>query len=537
MSTLLERLRGQNDSLRAPLGADARAGVDISLEPEFEAIKNEIDSLSNLSGKAPDWRAVRSGAGELLGARTKDLRLAAWRALAQLQLDGWSGLADGVVVLHDLASDFWDEAYPPAKRARGRASLFTWLGDQAKPALETLAVTRDDAEQVRLVESLVAALDTLFEQKCGSAYSGIGPLRSTLREKLREIPEEEPSAATAPDPAASSEPTGEAAAGGATVGLPPLGALSFAVPAAPRAVANMGEAITAVRGQGDALLQLASSLRRADPAHGFPYRLARAAAWLAVDATPKAQGDRSSLEAPPAGTRTRLAQLRADEEWAELLALTEATFPRHPLWLDLQRFAVTALERHGGLFVAAREAVGRETVALVSRLPRLLELEFADGSRLCDDETRTWLDAESRRHEIALGPAERTHLEDRAEVRLRFARANELAAGGDVAAAIGVAYELAERAPDARSRFLQRLALVRLAIKHGAHTIGSSVMEHLVNEADERRLDTWEPRLAAQLYVCQLDACQARGEDPDRGVVDKLCRIDPASALRFLPSP
>lgn len=538
MSTLLEKLRSQTALLRAPLEGESRAGPDVSLEPEFEAVKGEIDRLSNLSGKAPDWRSVRNGASELLSKRTKDLRLATWRALAQLQLDGWPGLADGVVVVRDLAADFWDDAYPSAKRARGRASLFTWLADQAKVALTALPVTRDDAEQVRLVEALFAELDVLFDAKLGSAYSGIGPLRSTLREKLREIPEEEIAAgAEGPAPTTGDAPVATAASGEGGAGLPALGAIALSAPTAPRAVANMTEAIAAVRAQGDALVQLAASLRRSDPAHGFPYRLSRACAWLAIDASPKAQGDRTTLESPPAGTRTRLVQLRADEEWGELLALAESTFGRHPLWLDLQRFAATALERQGGLFVAARDAIGRESVGLVARLPRLLELEFADGSRLCDEDTRTWLDAEARRHEIALGPADRTHLEDRADVRRRFQRANELAAAGEVAAALGVAYELAERAPDARTRFLQRIAMVRLAVKHGAHAIGTSVMEQLVNESDERRLEAWEPRLAAQLYVCQLEACQARGDEPDRSVIDKLCRIDPASALRFLGSP
>jgi type VI secretion system protein VasJ len=535
VSTLVEKVRSQTAALRAPVEGDSKVGADLSLEPEFEAIKNEIDRLSNLSGKAPDWRLVRTAASELLGGRTKDLRLGAWRTLAQLQLDGWVGLTDGVVVLRDVAVDFWDDCYPSAKRARGRASLFSWLADQAKLTLDTLTVTGDDAEHVRLADALFTELDTLFGEKLGSAYSGIGPLRSTLREKLREIPEE--SAPTA-EPTSTGEPAeaGEAntSAGPAIAGL---SAIALAAPAAPRAVANMNEAIAAVRAQGDALVQLAASLRRADPAHAFPYRLSRAAAWLAVDVAPKAQADRTKVEGPPAGTRARLVQLRTDEEWAELLTLVESTFVRHPLWLDLQRFAATALEQHGGLFVGAREALGRETVALVARLPRLLDLEFADGSRLCDDETRAWLDAEARRHELALAPADRTHLEDRADVRQRFQRANELAAAGEIGPAIGVAYELAERAPDARTKFLQRIALVRLAVKHGAHTIGSSVMELLVNEADERRLDAWEPKLAAQLYVCQLEACQARGEDPDRGIVDKLCRIDPASALRFLPSP
>jgi type VI secretion system protein VasJ len=535
VSSLLETLRVRTAPLRAPIAGDAKVGADISLEPDFEVVKSEIDCLSNLSGKAPDWRTIRKISTELLSTRTKDLRLAAWRALAQQQLDGWSGLADGVVVLHDIASDYWDDSFPPVKRARGRASLFTWLGDQLKTVVVTMQVTGEDSEHVRLVESMFASLDASFEEKLAGAYAGIGPLRSALREKLREIPEEAAPTEGAVEPEggareASAGTTPGEAGGGA-------GSISIASTAAPRTVANMTEAIAAVKTQGASLVQLAGNLRRSDPAHAFPYRLARAAAWLAIDSTPKSQGDRTTLEAPPAGTRARLLQLRGDEEWADLLALTESSFPRYTLWLDLQRFAAIALERHGGLFVGAANAIGRESVALIARLPRLLELEFADGSRLCDEETRAWLDAEARRHDVALGPADRTHLDDRADIQMRFQRANELAAAGDIPAAVGVAYEIAERAPDARTRFLQRIALVRLTVKHGAHAIGTSVLEHLVNEADERRLDAWEPRLAAQLYICQLDAARARGEDPDRGIVDKLCRIDPASALRYLTTP
>ena len=50
----------QRRSARRSAG-DSPAGADLSLEPEFEKIKGELDKLSSLEGGEVDWRARRRG--------------------------------------------------------------------------------------------------------------------------------------------------------------------------------------------------------------------------------------------------------------------------------------------------------------------------------------------------------------------------------------------------------------------------------------------------------------------------------------------
>ncbi len=112
MSELLDSIVQQTAPLCAPIPGASPAGADLALEPEFEAIKAEIDKLSSLSGGSPDWRQVIRGSEELLSTRTKDLRLAFWLAAAETTRSGWAGFARALVVCRALVNDYWGAMYP-----------------------------------------------------------------------------------------------------------------------------------------------------------------------------------------------------------------------------------------------------------------------------------------------------------------------------------------------------------------------------------------------------------------------------------------
>lgn len=99
-------------STEDPCGADC--GYDplyVQLETLAVGEPERTMGDSVVEGKDPDWRAVRKNCLELW-KKTRDLRVAAYLALAGLALEGFKGFADGVALLRSLVSERWEGVWP-----------------------------------------------------------------------------------------------------------------------------------------------------------------------------------------------------------------------------------------------------------------------------------------------------------------------------------------------------------------------------------------------------------------------------------------
>jgi type VI secretion system protein ImpA len=100
--------------LLAPISPEKPCGEDLSYSPEFF----ELDTLVRgkpetqfSEAEEPDWKAIRESAVTLFGS-TKDLRVAVYLLLAQLQLAGIAGFAAGIRLLHQLVVQYWESIHP-----------------------------------------------------------------------------------------------------------------------------------------------------------------------------------------------------------------------------------------------------------------------------------------------------------------------------------------------------------------------------------------------------------------------------------------
>jgi type VI secretion system protein VasJ len=171
-------------------------------------------------------------------------------------------------------------------------------------------------------------------------------------------------------------------------------------------------------------------------------------------------------------------------------------------------------------------------------------MTFSDGTPFADAATQTWLDEESRRVGAGGGGSAASAVasaEDE-EIAKRFADAQKLVSGGQVADGLASALALAERAADARLRFRARLAVGKMALDASKHDLARGMLEHLVVDVERHGLETWEPATCATLYtyllVAAREVSRAKGGSPDlvareQYLFDKLCRLDPASAIKL----
>lgn len=521
MGEHLETILEQTAGLRAAIAGDSPAGADLSLEPEFEKIKGELDKLTSLEGGEVDWRAVVEGAEDLLSNRTKDLRLACWLTAGGLERSGWKGLVRGLAVCRGLVTDLWEPMLP--KRDKARSNIVVWLGERIGPKLQDLRVTLEDGDDVRASAQLVEDIDRALADKLGDAFPGIRGLLSAAKARVRDIPEPPPPPPPPPEPAAEAAPASEewADEDEAPPPPPPTGGVQLSTRAE--------DAASTARTCGESLVALARAIALADPTRAWAYRLHREGIWLPFEVVPVENGVIPSA-GPDAGTVELLRDLLATSRWQELVVAGEEATARHPLWLDPQRFVALALERMGTAFTGAREAVGRAASDFARRNAFLLESRFTDETLAASAETADWLEAEARRWQLGSRAKDVGRDEDR-DLAVRFEEAKNLVAAGRHAEGLAIAVQLARRGADTRERFRSSLDVARLAMSAGAHEVARPILEGLVATATAHSLETWDPSLCARLYSGLYRCLPA--DSPERArVFEVLCRLDPGAALR-----
>ena len=116
-----------------------------------------------------------------------------------------------------------------------------------------------------------------------------------------------------------SPPAAAPAAGPASVPAPAAAPVSAPVLApalpAPTAATSVDDVPGAVRANAAAIQEAAALVRAADPTRAWAYRLQRWASWVLVETTPPVENGRTRLPAPPKDLRRRLDSLREGEKW------------------------------------------------------------------------------------------------------------------------------------------------------------------------------------------------------------------------------
>jgi type VI secretion system protein ImpA len=107
------------EDILAPIAGNNPSGVDLRYDPSYEKIKEarrEEDDVQmgvwQRERKVADWPLVQKLTSDCIAKRSKDLQLAAWLTEALINLEGFSGFAEGVSLMRSMIENFWDTLYP-----------------------------------------------------------------------------------------------------------------------------------------------------------------------------------------------------------------------------------------------------------------------------------------------------------------------------------------------------------------------------------------------------------------------------------------
>ena len=148
--TMLNVIRGD---VLAPLPNRNPAGVDLSLTPEWAAIRSTRPNLWDTGSRgeweraephAAGWSLLRDLAADALATKSKDLRLAIWLLESSVNLYGFPGVRDGLCVIRELLVRFWDAGlYPTLEDGdlEARSGPLDWLNEKLADAILEIPLT------------------------------------------------------------------------------------------------------------------------------------------------------------------------------------------------------------------------------------------------------------------------------------------------------------------------------------------------------------------------------------------------------------
>jgi type VI secretion system protein ImpA len=590
------------DDLLNPIPGENPSGASLRYEPIYDKIKEarrEDDDAPQgewaHERKIADWKQVVKLAGEALATKSKDLQLAAWLTEAMLRTEGFGGLLASLRLCQGLIENFWDTLYPELEdgEAEMRAAPLDWIGSRLDRAVHMAPLTRkgydwfqfkqsravgyeadtadnEAKQQARaqaiaegkvtgedfdaafgatpkafyveckqnLDDSLAAieSLNEVCEPKFGAVTPGFVGLRTALEEvrstangllqKKRELePDEESAAEASSEEGGSEESSADSGAG-------PRARTRKTVTEEP---ADKDDACSRVAA-------VAKYLRREDPYGPAPYLILRGLRWGEL----RSGGDSPSLEllAPPSTqVRQEIKRLAIEGNWAELIEAAEnaMAMPCGRAWLDLQRYAVKALDEYG--YPAIASAIRSELRSLLADLPQLPQWTLADDTPTANAETQAWLKEVAAPPEQANGFGNLSAMEENGAAENGtgepappdvFQLAMQAARSGDLQQAVEIlSHEIAHER-SGRARFQRKIQLAQICMSTGQEAIAYPILSEMADEIEHRKLEDWEASEVvahplALLYRCmnQLDV----DADTKRKLYARICRLDPVQAL------
>lgn len=295
----------------------------------------------------------------------------------------------------------------------------------------------------------------------------------------------------------------------------------------------------------DRLAAVAKFLREQDGYDPAPYLLLRGFRWGEVRRgapTP----DQTLFEAPPSQVRTQLKKAMLESDYTAIIEIGETAMaqPCGRAWLDLQRYVVAALDGNGYSDIAA--AVKSEVRALLNDLPDLRRSTLMDDTPTANAETQTWLDQIIA--EASSGAPAAPVMQDEEEEQVvpegeppppdSYDLAMQAMREGRSKDAIEILASEVGRQPSGRGRFRRKQQLAEVCIRLGQVGVAQPILEDLLGEIDEHKLEEWEsPDTIAYPMTMLLDCLAKLDGDAAlrQKIYHRICRLDPVQALNCKP--
>jgi type VI secretion system protein VasJ len=513
-----------------PITPEQPAGSDVRYESEFEELQAEIDKLSSPTASGGvDWAKVSRLASLILEKKSKDILVAGYLAVSQINIAQIDGLLTGLHVYRDLVEHFWEDLFPAKKRMRGRIAAIQWWIEKSETALKQLAAGTVPSEQMDDILETLQAIDSFLREHLEEPIS-IGPVQRTVLDKFsaqaaeksepeKEIqePKNEPAVAASPERKTEIPQPTQASEG----------------------IESEKDAQRVMRTGLQELRKVSSYLLDSSPENALSYRCTRITAWSLVESVPPNENGKTRIPPPDNNTIKILYDLYDKQDWEALLKSAERRINQFIFCLDLNRLAAQALDGLGNRYASAHETVCQETAFFVHRLPGLVDLTFSDGTPFADQSTRDWLKLigfGSGSVSIDPLPAQSAQAgSGEYEMVEKIGKAKTLAGKKKLIEAVDMLQEELLKSVSEKEKLLWRLALAEVLIFSKQIEMALPHLEAIRRTAEMYRLEDWEPDLALRAMIMVWKGFSMHPSDVSQNTcgdaLNRIAKLSPKQAL------
>ncbi len=534
------------EAMLKPIPGDNPAGINVRISGEVSSLLGLVVNRTRAADFRPQYSELLSRAKSLLAERSKDLGVAVRLIEAAVEESGFAALADGLLLVNELFSRYWDGLYPENEDddCEARANELTKLQElllariyahygqphEYSPAFSDLSSAEKESSVFKAIMDQLDLLDKTTDQRFGDQAPDLGELREFLRkfqcridmqcEAFRQSIQQQrdaerwereqaiAAASEAVDREADRQMSTDKKTEGAVVSMEPE---------------DVEDAFSRLDKLADFLVANA-------PRDPIGYLLHRCRKWF-TDMADTSGGCISEER------RSKIVNAFSSQQWEELLQESEFAFVEGGhRWLDLQRFQVAAAEGLGSDFAAVARTITTTTADFVSDNRKLLDDQLEDGTPCSSPETTEWIRlgiANRGSGQRSAGFGGKTDAFYTSEIE----RANELSDKGRPGAGMSLLHSRLQQATCSRERFLWRIVLAEYCLRNGMTEIALAAIDHLVETIDKLSLVEWEdPELFARVYKIGYSGYRRLGEK--KAPVEKLeffyrriCLYDPKHTI------
>lgn len=542
----------------SPVSEASPCGINAKYEAPFERLEAEIAKSESLNSETTDWTEVLKLSEEILSSISKDYSVACYLAWSYVEDSSYKGLLNGLSLLEKISETHWDDMFPPKKRLRARQNSSQWFIEKVSGFLTNSEPSDQDMAFIPDIAKTLKNLDYYLAEKMDDKAPNFSDINRPIK-RLKEIaankakteakPVVEPqaapvSAAASPAPAENSQSHVETQATTVTETIsspePAQAAAPVQATSKPSAknsnlpdtkVGDLNgdnDAKKAYKQIQDGLRKLANYYGQAKPSDPKRFRLSRSALWDSLDKLPPVTDNKSQLPAPPADKIKKVKELFESGDFIEAINLAEKSAEKMPYWFEGNRYIFMCLDALGAEFSKAKQALEFEVTKFIARLPKILDLAYANGTPFADDQTKAWL-ASLTETESNNGASQT----DSNELTQAFNDAKKLALAGKLSEGFSLLNSCA--ANTKRDRFKIKMACAELACINGQEKVGIPMLERLVEETRSLTAAEWESDFLAKALALLVNAYEKLNDEKLQekqkqieAAYDQLCWYNPA---------
>ena len=198
-----------------------------------------------------------------------------------------------------------------------------------------------------------------------------------------------------------------------------------------------------------------------------------------------------------------------------------------PYWFDGNRYIVLSLDALGAEYEKAKQALEIELREFIKRVPKIIDLQYANGEPFVSDTCKNWLESLNESGVQQAGGGSDDNL---APV---IADAKKLALSGKLSDAFNLLNE--QPIKTKRDKFKIKMACAELACVNGQVKVGIPMLERLVDEVRTLTVADWESDFLSKALALLVNAYEklddvelAHKQQKKEAAYDQLCWYNPA---------